>query len=86
MNHRLLHPPEGQEAVFRDEVYTVIDRYHSHLEAEQVLDEFPEDTSFQVLYPFTAQAITASTENMYNTRMKFNLTMSDYAQVSVPSD
>lgn len=76
----MLHPPAGSDVDYKDEVFAVLDRFHDHLDAEFVLDEFPEDTPFQLLYPFTVQAVNASTENMYNTRMKFNLTMSDYAE------
>ena len=80
MKNRMLHPPADTEIEYREEVFAVLDRFHEKLDAEFVLEEFPEDTPFQLLYPFTAQAVNASTESMYNTRMKFNLTMSDYAE------
>ena len=33
------------------------------------------------LFPFIQQATTSLTETMYNTRMKYNLIMSDYLDV-----
>lgn len=65
------------------EIARFIDRYHEHLDAERVLELFPDDVSFDQLYPYTAQAITALTESMYNTRMKYNLLMSEFMEVGV---
>ena len=63
------------------EIYRLIDRYHEHLNPEQVINLFPDTTSLAKLYPYASQAITALTEEMYNTRMRFNLMMSDYVEV-----
>ena len=65
------------------EVYRLIDRYHEYLDPEQVMNLFPDTTSLAKLYPYASQAITALTEEMYNTRMKFNLMMSDYVEVRI---
>ncbi len=65
------------------EVYRLIDRYHAYLDPEQVMNLFPDTTSLAKLYPYASQAITALTEEMYNTRMKFNLMMSDYVEVRI---
>ena len=69
-----------EEEGVAQEIARFIDRYHEHLDAERVLELFPDDVSFDQLYPYTAQAITALTESMYNTRMKYNLLMSEFME------
>ena len=81
MRRRLLEKRE-EEGVAQ-EIARFIDRYHEHLDAERVLELFPDDVSFDQLYPYTAQAITALTESMYNTRMKNNLLMSEFMEVGL---
>ena len=72
-----------EEEGVAQEIARFIDRYHEHLDAERVLELFPDDVSFDQLYPYTAQAITALTESMYNTRMKYNLLMSEFMEVGL---
>ena len=82
---RLLHPPESTSTELKEQYYAasfqILDRYHAHLVPEQVLDEYPESTPMETLFPFIQQATTSLTETMYNTRMKYNLIMSDYLDV-----
>lgn len=66
---------------YAKEAFVLIDRYHSYLDAEEALNLFPDSTPFQDLFQYTSQAITELTEQMYNSRMKYNLTMSDYLEV-----
>ena len=84
MIRRLLEKRE-EEGVAQ-EIPRFIDRYHEHLDAERVLELFPDDVSFDQLYPYTAQAITALTESMYNTRMKYNLLMSEFMEVGMEEE
>ena len=83
--NRLLHPPESTPAELKEKYFAasfqILDRYHAHLVPEQVLDEYPENTPMEKLFPFIQQATTSLTETMYNTRMKYNLIMSDYLDV-----
>lgn len=79
MRRRLLE--KRAEAGVAQEITRFIDRYHEHLDAERVLALFPDDVSFDQLYSYSAQAITALTESMYNTRMKYNLLMSEFMEV-----
>lgn len=87
IENRLLQPREGDDLElakkYSEEALVLIDRYHSYLDAEVVLNLFPDSTPFHELFGYTSQAITELTEHMYNTRMKYNLLMSDYLEVMV---
>ena len=82
--HRLLHVPEeagALKAKYFEASFQVLDRFHTLLRPEEVLGEYPADTPMEKLFPFVQQATTSLTETLYNTRMKYNLIMSDYMDV-----
>ena len=62
-------------------IYSFIDHYHHCLPADKVLEMIPDQTELHHLYPYTAKIITSLTETMYQTRMKYNLMMSEYVEV-----
>ena len=83
---RLLHVPEDVsdasnpsnpntakelKAKYFEASFQVLDRFHALLRPEEV----------EKLFPFVQQTTTSLTETLYNTRMKYNLIMSDYMDV-----
>lgn len=80
-----MNPPaevsEEKKEELKKEAFHLIDSYHACIDPEEVITVFPDTTSFPDLFHYTLQAITELTEQMYNTRMKYNLTMSDYMEV-----
>lgn len=86
----LLHVPDlpdTPEAVselkakYFEASFQVLGRFHELLRPEEVLSEYPPDTPLEKLFPFVQQTTTSLTETLYNTRMKYNLIMSDYMDV-----
>mgnify|MGYP001122840753 CR=1 FL=1 len=84
---RLLHVPNDVsdanelKAKYFEASFQVLDRFHALLRPEEVLGEYPPDTPMEKLFPFVQQTTTSLTETLYNTRMKYNLIMSDYMDV-----
>lgn len=84
---RLLHVPDDLsdakelKAKYFEASFQVLDRFHALLRPEEVLGEYPPDTPMEKLFPFVQQTTTSLTETLYNTRMKYNLIMSDYMDV-----
>ena len=79
--------PDTPEAVselkakYFEASFQVLGRFHELLQPEEVLKEYPPDTPMEKLFPFVQQTTTSLTETLYNTRMKYNLIMSDYMDV-----
>ena len=82
----LLHPPESYsneeiKAKYAKEAFTVLEHYYEKIDIEKALEIFPDSTPFDILFSITSRAIIELTEEMYNTKMRCNLTMSDYMEV-----
>ena len=88
MNSSLLHPPETYsneevKAKYAEEAFAVLEHYYEKIDIGKALEIFPDSTSFDTLFSITSRAIIELTEEMYNTKMRCNLTMSDYMEVFI---